>query len=314
MARVLESTAFIGRDCALFEKEFAAVAGPPERSRPGALRWRCAPAASGRAAKWSRWRSVVATAEPSCSTRAPGLGRHRPRHLTMDWRLRRFARAESRASISGHPRTWAISYRRHGRVLEERPRPQRKSRGAGTWAIPRSSFCGQEPPFAATGAVTSNDAGLQGASDARTGAARCDSLVVGTNELDTLGGHLRVKLHHLDQWTRSHGAERGLDGVPGVVVERAEARSAGLFTIARKGWRRPAGAPEGEASPARPLSPPLHLQPAMAARWTARRSAVSEPQPRGPVPAHPDWPGEGGARRLGSATLTRRPLRAGATA
>jgi dTDP-4-amino-4,6-dideoxygalactose transaminase len=130
------------------------------------------------------------------------------------------------------------------------------------------------------GMVTSSDsdfiARVRQIANHGAGTDRYDNVVLGTNSrLDTLqAAILRVKLRHLERWTRERGAraaayERAFEGTPGVVLprEREGARSAWhLYTIR---------APDRDALQARlrehgiasavHYPRPIHLQPSMAA-------------------------------------------------
>jgi dTDP-4-amino-4,6-dideoxygalactose transaminase len=130
------------------------------------------------------------------------------------------------------------------------------------------------------GMVTSSDAvfiaRVRQIANHGAGTHRYGNVVLGTNSrLDTIqAAILRVKLRHLERWTRERGARaaayhRALEKTPGVILprERAEARSAWhLYTI-----RTPerdtlqAHLRERGIASAVHYPRPIHLQPSMAA-------------------------------------------------
>jgi len=302
IARVLDSGAFInGEDCALFEKEFAAYCGA--EAACGVANGTDALTVCLRAYGVGPGDEVVTVANTFIGTgEAILLNGARPVFVDVDpvtytmdtGRLEKAITPRTKLVVPvhlyGHPADMRaiveIASRRGVPVLEDAAQAvgaEDGGRRAGTLGHSATFSFYPAKNLGAVGdggMVVSNDtafvARVRQIANHGGGAHKYDNVVVGTNSrLDTMqAAVLRVKLRHLDAWTRERreratAYSKALDGVPSVVLprERAGARSAWhLYTIRtpdRDGVQ--AHLKSRGISTAVHYPRPIHLQPAMAA-------------------------------------------------
>jgi dTDP-4-amino-4,6-dideoxygalactose transaminase len=330
VAGVLESAQFIGgRECRLFEEEFAAHCGVAQACGVAngtdaltlALRaYGVGPGdevitvantfiATGEAILLNGARPVFVDVDPASFTLDPaGL----PRALSARSKL------VLPVHLYGHPADMEpiLDFaRRHGLpVLEDAAQAhgaELRGRRAGSLG---HAACFSFYPGKNLGAC--GDAGMVVSDDAAFvarvrqlanhggGAHKYDNLVPGTNSrLDAIqAAVLRVKLRHLDRWNeerraRSDAYRRALSGTPGLVLpsERPGARSAWHLYTVRSARRDALQARLREAGVASAVHypRPIHLQPAMAvAGGRAGDLPVSESLSREvlSLPLYPELP------------------------